>query len=366
MDQVDLGIIGCGAISDVYFEAANRFDALRIAGCADIDAERAEEKASKHGVPAAYDVDGLLAEPGIDVAVVLTPPAHHGEVALQALEAGKHVYTEKPLAPSRAEGEAILEKAAVENLLVGAAPDTFLGTGLQTCRDVIDEGRIGDPLGAVAFWASHGHESWHPSPRGFYQEGGGPMFDMGPYYVTALVSLLGPATAVAGGVERPFAEREITSEPQRGDRIDVEVPTHETGIVEFESGATGTLLMSFDVWGSELPGFEIYGTEGTLSVTNPNRLDGTPRVHERGMDDDEWVEVPVTREHPGQQRGFGIVDLAYALRSDWEQRASGELAYHVLEIMDGVREAADAHDYVELSAPLERPAPIPDGFPDVY
>lgn len=191
-----------------------------------------------------------------------------------------------------ADGERILETAAERGLTVGVAPDTVLGTGIQTCRDVIDEGRIGDPVGAVAFWGSHGHEHWHPNPDGFYREGGGPLFDMGPYYLTALVTLLGPVSSVAGSAGRLHFEREITSEPRRGETIPVSVPTHETGVLTFESGATGTVLTSFDVWGSELTGFEIHGTDGTLSVTDPNRFDGTPRVHLRDMDDGEWRAVP--------------------------------------------------------------------------
>ena len=363
-EPVSLGVIGCGAISDVYLEAGARFDAIETVACADIDRERAEAKADEHGVPRACGVDELLSDADVEVAVVLTPPASHGDVALDALRAGKHVYTEKPLAPTREEGREVLETAEAEGLRVGAAPDTVLGTGIQTCREVIDDGTIGRPVGAVASWGSSGHESWHPNPDLYYAEGGGPLFDMGPYYLTSLVHLLGPVRAVAGADETPHARREITSEPRHGETIDVEVPTHETGVLSFESGATGTLLTSFDVQGSELSGFEVYGTEGTLSVTNPNRFDGTPRVHLRDGADGEWEEVSVERDHPGQGRGFGVVDMAYALRSDWEHRTSGALAYHVLDVMAGLRESAARTEYVEVSD-CERPAPLPDGFPEV-
>lgn len=365
MEQTSLGIVGCGEISDAYFEAGEAFDALEVVACADIDASQAEAKANRHNVPRACGVDELLADPTVDITVILTPPAYHGNIAQQALKAGKHVYTEKPLAPTIEEGEEILKTASKEGLGVGAAPDTVLGTGIQTCRDVIDEGLIGDPIGAVAFWGSHGHESWHPNPDGFYQEGGGPLFDMGPYYLTALVMLLGPVRAVAGSVKSPFSEREITNESRHGETIPVEVPTHETGVLSFENGATGTLLTSFDIWESDLPGFEVYGTQGTLSVTNPNRFDGTPRVHFSDMNDGEWEEVSVERDHPGQGRGLGIVDLAYSLRSDWDQRIGGDVAYHVLEVMAGLRNSADATEYVEMSEPCERPDSVPDGFPQI-
>ena len=364
MQPVSLGIVGCGAISDVYFEAGAAFAALDVVACADIDASRAEAKADRHGVRAER-VDDLLADSAVEAVVVLTPPAYHGDVALRALEAGNHVYTEKPLAPTKAEGEELLETAAAEGLTVGSAPDTVLGTGLQTCREAIDDGLIGDPVGAVASWGSSGHESWHPNPEGFYREGGGPLFDMGPYYLSALVTLLGPVQSVGGATETPRAERTITSEPRRGESIRVDVPTHETGVLTFESGATGTLLTSFDVQGSELSGFEVYGSEGTLSVTDPNRFDGTPRVHLADMDDGEWRDLPVERDHPDQQRGLGLVDMAYALRTDWDQRTGGDVAYHVLETMTGLRESAAGSERVELSAPCERPASVPDGFPEI-
>lgn len=365
MESVSLGIIGCGAISDVYFRAGERFDILDVVACADLDEDLALSKADEYGVPRVVSTDELLDDPDVDVAVVLTPPAVHGDLALKALGAGKHVYTEKPLAATREQGEEVLATASERGLTVGVAPDTVLGTGIQSCRDVVDEGLIGDPVGATAFWSNHGHESWHPNPDGFYREGGGPLFDMGPYYLTSLVTLLGPIQSVAGTSETPLTERTITSEPRHGERIPVEVPTHETAVLTFENGATGTLLTSFDVWESEIPGFEIYGTEGTLSVTNPNRFDGTPRVHLRDDDEGEWREISVERRHPGQQRGLGVVDLAYSLESDWEHRTSGDVGYHVLEAMAGIRDSADETTYVELSAQCDRPTPVPDGFPDV-
>lgn len=360
MDRVTLGIVGCGTISDVYFEAANGFDVLETAACADLETERAEAKADQYGVPTVATTEELLDDPEIDVAVILTPPSTHGDLLVRALESDTHAYTEKPLAASMAEGREILRTANENDLLVGSAPDTVLGTGLQTCRDVLEAGQIGEPVGAVASWANHGHEHWHPNPDLYYQEGGGPLFDMGPYYLTALVGLLGPVSAVAGATHAAFTERTITSDPRQGETIDVDVPTHETGTLTFENGTTGTLLMSFDVWESTVTGFEIYGTEGTLELTNPNRFDGAPRVHVNG----QAHEVSVTREQPGQQRGLGLLDLAYALETDWEHRTRAELGLHVLEIMEGIRDSGDANEYVELSTAPKRPPSVPDGFPN--
>lgn len=364
MERITLGIVGCGTISDVYFEAPNEYDVLEIKACADLETARAEAKADQYGVPNVVTTEALLTDPEIDVAVILTPPSTHGDLLIRALENGTHAYTEKPLATSMAQGREIVQTARENGLLVGSAPDTVLGSGVQTCRDVLEAGRIGEPVGAVASWATSGHEHWHPNPDLYYHEGGGPLFDMGPYYLTALLALLGPASAVAGTTTTASAERTITSEPRQGETIDVAVPTHETGTITFENGVTGTLLMSFDVWESTATGFEIYGTEGTLRLTNPNRFDGAPQIHRPKMDDGEWREVSVTRNQSRQQRGLGLLDLAYALHTDWYHRTSGELALHVLEIMSGIRDSGAANEYIELSSAPERPPAVPDEFPN--
>jgi len=359
MEPVDLALLGCGSISDRYAAAAETFDVLRIAACADLEPKRAEAKADEHDIPRACTPEELFDDPGVDVVVNLTPPAVHAEVTLQALEAGTHVYTEKPFAASTDEGREILETADERDLLVGGAPDTFLGVGFQTCRAVLDEGRIGEPVGAVASWGSSGHEHWHPDPELFYRRGGGPMFDMGPYYVTALVSLLGPVESAAGSTRTPRSQRTITSEPKTGKTIDVEVPTHEIGVVNFERGVSASVQMSFDVHAIETGGFEIYGTDGTLSLPNPNGFSGPVRVYDAGADD--WEEVPLTHDHTGH-RGLGVVDLARTLRTDWKHRASGDLAHHVLEILEGVRTANDEQTYVETASSCDRPAPLPRDF----
>lgn len=362
MEPIAVGVLGCGTISDAYFSSNEQFDSFEITACADLDEALAEAKADEYDITA-YDVDGFL-ESDIDAAVNLTPPAVHAQTCHQLLDAGKHVYVEKPLAATVEDAQEILAMADESDLLVGSAPDTFLGAGLQTCRSVIDSGRIGEPIGATAIWTSGGHESWHPNPDLYYAEGGGPLFDMGPYYVTALVSLLGPAARVTGSVKQTFSERTITSEPRTGDTLDVEVPTHEAGIVEFDNGALANLLLSFDTHGGSSlpdPAFEIYGTNGTLQLPDPNHFGGPVRVRDRGSDQFEAVEL--THEYTAG-RGAGVADLAYAIGGNWEHRTSADLAYHVLTVLSGIRTASAAGEHVPIETDCRRPTPLPPAFPD--
>ncbi|AEH36209.1 Gfo/Idh/MocA family protein [Halopiger xanaduensis] len=357
------GIVGCGTIADAYCEANDRFDSYRIAACADLERERAEATAAEYGLEA-RSVEDLLVDPDIDIAINLTPPTAHAGVILQALEADTHVYTEKPLATDLEDAEAVLETADERGLRVGSAPDTVLGAGLQTARAVLEAGRIGRPIGATANLVFGGHESWHPNPDLYYQEGGGPLFDMGPYYVGALIALLGPAERVTGATGRAFEERTIGSGPRAGESIDVEVPTHEVGVVTFENGAIANLQISFDAVGGTSgpsPLFELYGTEGTLQLPDPNDFDGAVRVRERGAD--EFETVRHTHDYTAG-RGVGVADLARSLQNDdWEHRTSGRRAYHTLEIMAGVRTAAEREEHVRIESACERPAPLPETFP---
>jgi predicted dehydrogenase len=354
-----VGIIGCGTISTIYLKAPQTFPILEIVACADIDMARAEAKAAEFGIQA-MSVDDLLADPTIEIAVNLTIPKAHAPVSLDALAAGKSVYSEKPLALTAGDGRALLEQAAARGVRIGCAPDTFLGAGIQTCRKLIDDGWIGEPVAATAFMMSHGHEHWHPSPEFYYQAGGGPMFDMGPYYLTALVSLLGPVRRVTGSARTTFPERRITSQPKFGQSIPVEVPTHVAGVLDFASGAIGTLIMTFDVWAAELPRIEIYGTHGTLSVPDPNTFGGPVRIRRAG--ETEWSAIPLTHPYPTNSRGLGIADMAHALASGRPHRASGELAFHVLEIMEAVHIASAEDRHVHLQSTCERPAPFPMGM----
>ncbi|MFB6296771.1 MAG: Gfo/Idh/MocA family protein [Halobacteriales archaeon] len=364
MEPLAAGVLGCGNISDAYLSGNDRFESYEVVACADIDVDRAHAKAEEYGLDA-YDPEEMLAEESIDLVINLTPPSAHAETCREVLEAGKHVYVEKPMAASSADADAIVEAAASEGLLVGSAPDTFLGAGFQTCRSALDDGLIGDPVGATAIWASGGHESWHPHPEIFYAEGGGPMFDMGPYYVTALASLLGPATRVSGVTAQAHAERTITSEGREGETIDVDpdVPTHESAVVEFANGAAATVMASFDIpGGSTFPGpaFELYGTEGTLSLPDPNHFEGPVEVHRPGEDPEE---VALTHSYTGG-RGAGVADLARAAGGDWSQRTSGAFARHVFGIMAGVRESSEGEGSVSLEPDVDRPEPLPPEFPD--
>ncbi len=356
-NTVRVGVVGCGNISGIYLQAGQTFENLESVAGADLIGERAQERAAEYGVPRACTTDELLADPEIDIVVNLTTPDAHGEVGLLAIEAGKSVHNEKPLALTRDEGRQLLEAASARGVRVGCAPDTFLGGGLQTCRKLIDDGAIGEPVGATAFMLCPGHESWHPSPAFYYQLGGGPMFDMGPYYLTALISMLGPVKRVTGSARITFPERTITSQPLYGTVVEVETPTHVAGILEFASGAVGTILTSFDVQASALPPIEIYGSEGTLAVPDPNIFGGPVRVRRSPAAD--WEEIPLTHGYTENSRGIGVADMAYALRSGRAHRANGELAYHVLDVMQAFLDSSLEGRHIELSSTCSRPAPLP-------
>ncbi len=355
------GVIGCGNISSVYFEnLGTRYSNVEVIACADLDPAKARGSADRSGVPAALTAEQLLAEADVELLINLTNPGAHAEVSMAALEAGKHVYSEKPLSVERADGRAIMDTAEAKGLAVGCAPDTVLGSGIQTCRKIIDEGRIGEPVAATAFMMSRGHESWHPSPEFFYRAGGGPMFDMGPYYLSALVTLLGPVSRVTGSHRKSFDRREITSMPKRGQTIDVEVSTHVAGVLDFASGAIGTIITSFDVQGASLPRIEVYGSEGTLCVPDPNRFDGPVSVIE-GRDK---APTSVPPAFPAGDRGLGVAEMAWAVRNGRTPRASGALALHVLDVMHAVHEASDRGAHVRTTTGCERPTAMAHGLPE--
>ncbi|HLH81161.1 MAG TPA: Gfo/Idh/MocA family oxidoreductase [Chthonomonas sp.] len=358
-----IGIIGCGNISDIYFEAGKRFRNLEIVACADLLMERAKEKAEKHGVPKALSVDQLLSDPDVEIVVNLTIPKAHAEVALAALEAGKHVYGEKPLAVSREQGRRMVSLARQKGLRIGCAPDTFLGGGHQTCRKLIDDGVIGEPVAASAFMLCHGHESWHPDPEFYYdKEGGGPLLDMGPYYLTALVNMIGGIRRVAGAARITFPERTITSQKKYGTKIVVGTPTHIASTLDFHTGAIATLVTSFDVWAHHMPNIEVYGTEGSLLVPDPNGFGG--RVLVKRHDEPEWREVPLVYGYTGNARGLGVADMAAAIRSGRAHRASGDLAFHVLDVMLGILESSEQNRHYFPETTVDRPKALPLGLQD--
>lgn len=359
MDKVKVGIIGCGNISQIYLANCTRYENLQVVACADLDVRRAQQRASEFGVPVACDPERLLADPSIEIVINLTIPQAHAAVCLQALEAGKHVYTEKPFTVTREEARLVLDKAKEKGLLVASAPETFMGGGIQTCRKLIDEGQIGEPVAASAFMMGRGHEHWHPDPEFYYKRGGGPMFDMGPYYLTALVSLLGPIARLSGSARASFPERTIGSEPKRGQQITVDVPTHVAGTLEFASGAIGTMVTSFDIFGGhELPRIEIYGSRGTLSVPDPNSFGGPVLL--RRAEELQWMDVPITHSYTDNSRGVGVMDMGYAIRTGRAHRASGDMACHVLEAMHGFHDSAAEGRHYVMTSSCERPAPMPE------
>lgn len=357
--KTNIGIIGCGQISSIYLEAPRTFDILNVAACADIDMERAQAQAQRFEVPKACSVEELLADPQIEVVVNLTIPKAHAKVSEAILQAGKAAYSEKPLAIDRAQGKALLDTAHAKGLRIGCAPDTFLGGGIQTCIQLIDEGQIGIPVAATAFMMNHGPEHWHLDPDFYYQPGAGPMFDMGPYYLTALIAMLGPVRRVTGSTHMAFPERTITSQLKYGTKITVNTPTHVAGMLDFASGAVGTIITSFDIWSHQLPHIEVYGTEGTLSVPDPNTFGGS--VYLRHAHEKDGCEIPLSHGYTKNHRGIGVADMAYAMRSGRPHRASGEMAYHVLDIMQAFHDASREGRHIELTSQCTRPAPLQAG-----
>lgn len=354
---VNVGIIGCGNISSIYLENCTKFPNVRVVACADLLLERAQTQAQAYGVPRAYSADDLLADPAIDLVINLTIPAAHGAIGLAALEAGKSVYNEKPLAIDRESARRMLDLATSKGLLVGGAPDTFMGGGLQTCRKLIDAGAIGRPVAAHAFMQSRGPEAWHPSPEFFYQQGAGPMFDMGPYYLTALTTLLGPVARVTGSAQISHPQRMITSQPLHGTLITVTTPTHIAGVLDFAGGAVGTIVMSFDVIPGKIKGMEVFGTEGTLILPDPNTFGGPVVLHRPG--EAEWQEQPIEHQHTENSRGIGVAEMADALRTGRQPRASGELTYHVLDIMHAIHDASRDGRHITLESTIRLPAALP-------
>lgn len=358
MKKVKVGVIGCGNISRIYMQNLQKFEITELVACADIDIARAEQRAEEFGIPKSCTPEQLLADPEIEIVVNLTVPAAHAEVSMMALQAGKHVYVEKPLAATVEEGERVLKLARERGLMVGGAPETFLGGGIQTCRKLIDAGWIGTPVAATAFMMASGHEHWHPQPDFFYEPGGGPMLDMGPYYITALIHLLGPIRRVSGSARITFPERTATSKGNEGRKIKVHIPTHVSGTIDFANGAIGQITTSFDIAaGTQLPHIEIYGSEGTLRVPDPNTFGGPVLL--RTKQTPEWKEVPLTHGFTSNNRGIGVMDMAYALQEGRPHRASGELAYHCLEVMHAFMRSSETNEHVMISSTCERPEPMP-------
>ncbi|WP_087066346.1 Gfo/Idh/MocA family protein [Intestinibacillus massiliensis] len=387
MAKVRVGVIGIGDISDVYLNNLKKYDVVEVVACASRGLEKAQRKAAQHGIPKAYASGAeLIADPDIDLVLNLTTPQAHFEYNLAALQAGKHVYTEKPLATTYAEGRQLVELAREKGLYIGCAPDTFLGGRLQNIREMLDSGKIGRVTGGGAYFVSHGHEFHHPAPAFFYQPGAGPLYDMGPYYMTALLSLLGPVSSVCAMATKAGDTRVVPSGPCEGQVLPVDVDTHIVATLGFACGAVVSLTCSFDVWDSELPRLELYGSEGTILVdekdpiSGPNLFGGDTLVRAakqyRWQDparSPQYVDVPWTVapnahpfnsvSHEENPRGIGLVDMVYAIRDGRTARASGDMALHSLEVMECILRSAHGKVFCTPETTFERPAPLPVDFP---
>lgn len=355
MKKVGIGIIGCGNISSAYLKAMASFPILDIRSLSDMNMAAAEARAAEFGLKA-VPVEAMLADPAIEIVVNLTVPKAHVEVGLRALAAGKNTYSEKPLGINFAEAKRLADDAAARGLRIGSAPDTFLGGSHQTARNLLDTGVIGQVIGGTATFMCPGHERWHPNPAFYYEVGGGPMLDMGPYYITDMVNLLGPIEKVAGFGTRLRGERVITSEPRNGERIPVHVATHVAGAMAFANGAVVQTSMSFDVAGHRHLPLEVYGTDGTLTVPDPNRFGGQVELLKKGGE-----FQPVETDQPyadGNYRSLGVADMAHAIRSGRPHRANGQLALHVLEAMEAFATAAETGTTVALTTTVDRPEPL--------
>lgn len=379
MSKFRIGLIGCGVISDIYLTTCQRFDILEVMACASLDFEESRRKAEQYGIPKVCTPDEIFADPDIDCVLNLTIPAVHAEISLKALESGKHVYSEKPFATTIEDGKKILALANSKGLYVGNAPDTFLGGRMQTCRRLIDEGLIGKPTGVTAFACTHGVERHHPNPDFYYQEGGGPLLDLGPYYLTGMIALLGPVKRSCGFSRRTFDQRMIESQPRHGQVMTVEVDTHVCGLLEFANGVIGSFMMSFDIWDSMLPRLEIYGELGTLCMPDPDPTDGTNifggqllyktrqtsrwAYKPRPKNLEAWDVAVNNHRYNEDSRGLGLADLAYAVRDRRPPRANGEMAFHVCEIMTGILDSPQTGVYNVLESSCDIPAQLPEDFP---
>ena len=326
-----VGIVGAGKISAQYSDTLLAYPEMPVTAVADLDPARASALAGRHPGARVLDLADLCASPDVDVVLNLTTPAGHAPVALQAIKGGKHVYGEKPLAPAMDEARSIVTAADEAGVRLACAPDTVLGAGIQTALAVLDSGVIGTPHAATAFMTTPGHERWHPDPEFYYQPGGGPVLDMGPYYLTTLVHLLGPIRRVSGVSVRPHPTRTIGSGPKAGAGFPVTIDTSTTGYLEHAGGAVTTVLFSFDTWAARLPHIEVYGADGSLSVPDPNRFDGDVEIFTRSAP--EWTKVPWNAGYNPGGRGTGLVDLASAVETGTPHRTGADVALHVLEVM---------------------------------
>jgi predicted dehydrogenase len=361
--RLGIGFIGTGNISSAYLRAITGhesmagFPVLDIKALADMRPEASQARADEFGLKS-VSIDDLLADPDVQLIINLTIPRAHVEVGLKCLAAGKHVYSEKPLGITYAEGKTLLDAANKAGLRIGSAPDTFLGGAHQEARAVVDSGALGQIVGGTAFFQCPGHESWHPDPAFYYDIGGGPVLDMGPYYITDLVNLLGPVARVSAMSSQLRQQRPITSEPKKGQIMDVKVDTHVTGALGFANGAVVQVGLSFDVAAHKHVPLEIYGTDASLIVPDPNFFGGDVELRKRGREE-QWTPVPVTQPYAdGNYRSLGVADMAQGILDNRPHRANGDLALHVLEVMEAFAIASREGRTIDIKTPVSRPEPL--------
>jgi len=356
--RVKIAMIGVGDISGIYLKNIHEtFRELELVGVCDLVREKAEQAKEKYNIPKIYnDMYEAFRDPEVEIVLNLTRPYEHFDVSYQALLHGKNVYSEKPLSATFEEGRKLVQLAEEKGLYLGGAPDTFLGAGIQTCRKLIDDGYIGTPVGAAAFMICRGHESWHPDPEFYYKFGGGPMMDMGPYYITALINLLGGVSGLTGVTKTSFAQRLITSQPKNGTVVDVDVPTYVTGILNFDCGAVGTIFTTFDVHYPSQARLEVYGSEGTLFCPDPNTFGGSVKLFR--PETGELKEIPLLFDYAENSRALGLADMAKALRTGRDYRASYRQTQHVLEILTGFEKSSREGKYLTLTTKYERAKPM--------
>lgn len=381
MRTYEIGILGCGVISRTYLADMQSFyKELHVAACADVDLALAQKLAEEFEIARACTVEELLQDAELDIIINLTPPQFHVELNKKIIRAGKHVFSEKPFAPNVDAAREVLELAEEKKVLVGCAPDTFLSSGLQSVRYYLDCGLIGKPFFVTANMTTFGVETWHPNPAPFYREDSGPLFDMGPYYVSAIVSLLGPVESIAAFSAKANESRHIYTGKSAGSDIPAKYPTHYTAILRLASSVVVNLNISFDIYKSNLPMFEIYGDGGTLSYPDPNFGGGTPRVYRKEQYTDtvfqqsdeamarkeKFYELPeLFPRVKDYSRGIGVLDLAGAIETGGKNRAGAELILHVTEVLQGIRESAETGNFYQLKTTCERPSALnPGGYVD--
>jgi predicted dehydrogenase len=361
-----IGIIGCGNISSTYFNSHKLYNNFKVTACADINHDIAKKNAVKFNVKL-QSVDEILLNPDIDIILNLTTPSAHKEIIMRTLEVGKHSYSEKPLAMNFEEGKAIQKKAKEKNLYVGCAPDTFLGAVGQKARSIIDSNKIGNVVLGTFNLMSHGMEHWHPNPDFFFKPGGGPVFDVGVYYITQLVNLLGPVKSIISVQGTATQERTISSEPRKGEKIKVETPTTLMGLLYFTNNVKVQFFASWDVWKHKHTSIEIYGLNGSLIFPDPNYFGGELLVSNKESNwevietDKMLLGIPNAEENDkmvANYRGVGLSDMVNCIANKKNNRCSIELALHVLEIMDGILISSKNNSIYKIKTSCNQPEPF--------